>query len=488
MRGKFVFALLFITFLLEIVSSSFIFSEDESSINNKYEVSGYLKAQINISFQNESISSTFRDSVGNEIKLWELLDVVPSYAYTYNDSTKNTIDSKFQILDLSYANFSMPSTVGNITYILTFNGTELFKEKIRIVSTDLELEKKIEESYAKINSLKTEIKNYDIFTQDIVNKFLNMTSLEKNLSSINNKYEKASTTAEYDQLLLDLSALNIPKEISLITETNSITFYPEREKVNLDIVGGIDGAGYGENEEEYIDAIYFWNEENLKTKITFKEMRITYDTKEVELNLFQFEFDKGDLTDQAYFIIEDIANLTFEKDYSPVEESGYFYININDLSENIAFSTTENVNFIDIPAFISPSLDDLNITKAGNYPSSDEDKKFSKWLLFTLIVILLILIAVVVYISIQIWYKRKYENYLFKNRNNLYNIMTYIQTSKKRGMGRDEIMANLKKANWTREQINYALRKYEGKKIIGIIETPFKKLMEDVDKKSKRKI
>jgi hypothetical protein len=123
----------------------------------------------------------------------------------------------------------MPSTVGNITYILTFKGTALFRENVKIVSTNLELEREIEENYAKLNSLKTNIKEYDLFAQDIINKFLNMTSLEESLNLINSKYEKASTTAEYDQLVLDLSALDIPKEISSITETNAITFYPERK-------------------------------------------------------------------------------------------------------------------------------------------------------------------------------------------------------------------------------------------------------------------
>ena len=83
---------------------------------------------------------------------------------------------------------------------------------------------------------------------------------------------------------------------------------------------------------------------------------------------------------------------------------------------------------------------------------------------------------------LQAWYRKKYENYLFKNKNNLYNIMTYIQNAKKKGMERNEIIENLKKAKWTREQINYAIRKYEGKKIIGIIERPFKKVLEDINK------
>ena len=60
--------------------------------------------------------------------------------------------------------------------------------------------------------------------------------------------------------------------------------------------------------------------------------------------------------------------------------------------------------------------------------------------------------------------------------------MTYIQNAKKKGMPRDEIIKNLKKADWTGEQIRYALNKYEGKKIAGIIERPFNKVMQELEK------
>jgi hypothetical protein len=51
-------------------------------------------------------------------------------------------------------------------------------------------------------------------------------------------------------------------------------------------------------------------------------------------------------------------------------------------------------------------------------------------------------------------------------------MMVYIQTSKKRGMSREETLKNLKKAGWSREQISYAIQKYEGKKIPGMINHP----------------
>jgi hypothetical protein len=102
-------------------------------------------------------------------------------------------------------------------------------------------------------------------------------------------------------------------------------------------------------------------------------------------------------------------------------------------------------------------------------------------LLFGIIVFIVLLIGVVAYVMLQIWYRRKYENYLFKNRNNLYNIMTFIQNAKKKGMGKEDILKDLKKANWTKEQINYAIKKYEGKKIAGIIGTPFNKLSQEME-------
>jgi hypothetical protein len=489
MRGKFAFIFLFTLLLLSVASASFSFSKDESSINNQYEVSGHLKAKINISFQNESVNSIFNDSLGNSIKLGTLLTAVSGYEYEYNDSTNKTVNSKFQILEFENANFSMPSTTGNFTYKLSFSGAELFKETIKIISADFEIARQIENNHAKLNNLKAEISKYDLFVQETINRSLNMTSLEANLNSIEYRYNKASSEEEYDEILTDLSNLDIPEGISEATATNSITFYPDRGIINLDILQSIGGGDYGTSEDEYIDAVYFWNVDNLKTRITFRELLITYESHaDGKLNLFQFEFNKENITGPVYFIIEEISDLTFKEDYSQAKEAGYVYIDLNKISDKIIFSTTADVDFINVPAFVSPSLDNLSPIGVGDYTNSEDEKKMSKWMLFGLIIFLIILFGIVAYIVIQTWYRRKYENYLFKNRNNLYNIMTYIQTSKKKGMDREEIMKNLKKADWTREQINYALRKYEGKKIIGIIEKPFKKVIEDVDKKSLKKI
>ena len=49
-------------------------------------------------------------------------------------------------------------------------------------------------------------------------------------------------------------------------------------------------------------------------------------------------------------------------------------------------------------------------------------------------------------------------------------------------MPREEILKNLKKASWTGEQIRYALNKYEGRKIAGIIDRPFSKVVQELER------
>jgi hypothetical protein len=57
------------------------------------------------------------------------------------------------------------------------------------------------------------------------------------------------------------------------------------------------------------------------------------------------------------------------------------------------------------------------------------------------------------------WYKHRYENFLFKNRNDLYNIVNFVKNAKNSGLSNSEIKEKLKKAGWTGEQIVYVLKK-----------------------------
>ena len=92
----------------------------------------------------------------------------------------------------------------------------------------------------------------------------------------------------------------------------------------------------------------------------------------------------------------------------------------------------------------------------------------------------------IVYLILQEWYKNKYENYLFKNRNNLYNLITYIENTKNKGLKSKEIMEKLKKAGWNSEQRTYAIKKHSGKRT-GMFEISPKKILDKFGRKNNQK-
>jgi hypothetical protein len=70
----------------------------------------------------------------------------------------------------------------------------------------------------------------------------------------------------------------------------------------------------------------------------------------------------------------------------------------------------------------------------------------------------------VIYIVLQRWYRKRYEDYLFKNKNDLYNLFNFIEMQRRKGASESDIHGKLKKAGWSSEQIKYSMRKHAGKR------------------------
>jgi len=163
--------------------------------------------------------------------------------------------------------------------------------------------------------------------------------------------------------------------------------------------------------------------------------------------------------DYDYFLIMPKLN-GFYSDSEFRSENGYIYINLKK-QKTVSFSTTEDIDVVDLPAFISPPISKLSV---GDTTLPPEKNKPDKWLIFGLVMFALLVVAVIVYIILREWYKKKYESHLFPNRNDLYNLANYIHNAKRKGMSNKDIEENLKKAGWSGEKIRYAMRKYAGKR------------------------
>jgi hypothetical protein len=155
--------------------------------------------------------------------------------------------------------------------------------------------------------------------------------------------------------------------------------------------------------------------------------------------------------------------------------SGYKVISFDDISaRTVEFTSAVNLNELGI--FLSPEFSIINIDEQvicnqdgvcngdETWRNCREDCKPWGWA-FTLILIVLVL-ALGVYLLLQWWYKEKYESSLFKNRNDLYNLLNFISNGKSQGLSYRDVSSKLKSQGWNSEQINYSFKKFEGKAIM----------------------
>ncbi len=325
-----------------------------------------------------------------------------------------------------------------------------------------------------LSNIKKQLEEFPLFSKENLKSILGIENLEEKLEEIQQANASAVSDEDNSAILTELLKLNVPESITTSLNADSISFYPKEENINLDILKGIGGGDYNTNDEdEYMEAIFSWNQKNMETKINFEELSAQYENSEEPiLKIFELDITKKNETSNPYLIIKKMNNLTFKEDYSEREDSDYIYISLTDDQTTITFSTTEDISFIDLPVFISPAINELSILKEPN----EKDKQLLKLAIFILIIFLLIVIGIITYIILQEWYKKKYENYLFKNRNDLYNLISYIQSSKNKELKDKEIFDKLKKSGWKPEQINYVMKKYSGKRI-GMPEIPIGKIL-----------
>ncbi len=391
-------------------------------------------------------------------------------------------------------NDTKTTTVNKVTYI--YNSTGIHELKITVTDSNQRSSSRIfditvdtpkgrinrllKKMLTDLDNVKAQINAFSSFFRNSLKSILNIDEFDDKLSKIQIANTSAVNDDDYNKIMTDLLKLEIPESVAITASADSFSFYPEEENINLDILKAIGGGDYdADDEDKYIDTILAWNQENMETKITFKELSAKYEySEEPILRTFELKINKKNETDNPYLILLKLDNLEFKEDYSEKNESEYIYIDLTDSQTTITFSTTEDVDFSDLPLFISPGISKLLILNGVD----EEQETLFKLTLFILIIFLLVIIGFVSYVVLQTWYKKKYESHLFKNRNDLYNLVSYIQSSKKRGLKNKEIISKLRKSGWKSEQMTYVMKKYSGKRT-GMLEIPVGKILNKSKKK-----
>lgn len=342
---------------------------------------------------------------------------------------------------------------------------------------------KMNKNIEKINSF---ISVLPLFQKKAINSVLQTENISSQLERLEQEYNAAITPeenlTELNNIITELVEIKVPDTLFKSAEADSSLFFPELEFIDMDIIQAVAGGNYtGENEENYKKAVSAWQMENLDVTFNFDKFSADYETGTDSLvSIFELEIkEKSDINYDYFIFIPALEGVGFDK--SMQQKNDFYYTAPGDKSvSRLSFYTTEDIDFTQLPVFISPSVNRLSVAGPG---FGLEGK--SKMLIFILIMILLVILGISAYIILFQWYKKKYESYLFPNRNDLYNIVHYVNRSKRKGLKNKEIIKNLKKAGWNSEQIRYVMRKYEGKRT-GMVELPITKLIKKIEKEKIR--
>ncbi len=446
-------------FMIQSASASFVVTN--YSFQTSYKIGDKAAGWVNIQFTNESLDNDFRDSFDNAISLEDLLVLNADYNYSLDNST-NEITSGTQVLYFDDADFDLPINETQTEYEITLDGDIVLTQNINVVEKT-GYYTGIQEKQNELETLKTQINDYPFFLRSNLNLILNVSGIESKLAELNQISNSSSTNVQA-QINDELGLIEIPQLIVESEAGNGIPFISSADRINLDLIQSIGGGNYSlSTEEDYRKAILIWNEQNLNPQLNYKKISGIYGMEEKNLLSYVEISINQRPSSSVFLVVDNLDTLLFDQEYGALQEQGYYYIDFNKAGNKIIFSTSEDLDITDLPLFISPSLDQISQENL-EVIDSDQEKKISRGLLIILVSILLIIIFVIAYVMLKIWYDKKYEDYLFKDKNQLYNLITYINGAKKRGVNRDNIEKSLKRAKWSGEQIRYIMRKYAGKR------------------------
>jgi len=405
---------------------------------------------------------------------------ITKYVWDFGDnsSSKTTFKNKTTHTYPSIGIYDLKITVTNLRDISSSKNFSIN------VSSPKNL---IEDSLARLNSnikkIKEDVNKLDLFYKQGIISVLDLDSIEASIEMFEKAFASATDEEDYNAIIIDLIKIEVPEGIIKTISAPSVSFFNTPENVEMDILKKIGGGDYGSKESAYQNSVLAWQNENVDLKVNFNEFSSEEETPKPVIKIFEIDIsEKKNIDYDYYLIIPDIENLEFKNNLQ-TKENGYSYVVLKRDSTVSFYTTEENIDFTNLPIFVAPPISRLSVIEDLIV---DNERESRSKLIVILVIILLVVLSLTVYIIMQGWYKKKYENYLFKNKNDLYNMVNYVNSAKKKGLKKGEIEKNLKKAGWSSEKVRFVMKKYAGKRT-GMFEIPIGKIIKKADESSRNK-
>jgi PKD repeat protein len=414
------------------------------------------------------------------------IDNVMEYTYSAKDSYTITLNVSSEFGDVSR---SFPVSV--VTPYDAINDT------IGKYKGDLD---KVESSLNLIPS----------WIQDEILEINDIDSLRGAVDRLEKKYK--GTLIDEDEELIkimnDLVILKIPNDLRIGQSVNQADFVQSKERLDLVTLGELGAGNVDEDEVKYYDPINAWIRQNIDMTLESNTYFLYYEGGSSDVLVSHIKLVMTPRTDvEEFFIVLEgsSSDIKLMGDYREKDLDFGYGLRFPELAsgeaKTVEFLIPEIVEVVDPPIYASPEFRNLEFSfEAGvcnnnnvceenageTYKNCRADCK--PWSLTLIFLFILIIITLVVYIVLQEWYKRRYEGHLFKNSNQLFNLMAFMSNAKNAGMTKSQIYEKLRPYKWRKEQMDYVWNKLQGKRT-GMWEIPIfrsfekKKIKKEMDRR-----
>ena len=454
---------------------------------------------------NISKSMNYTLKIGNKIIFTKWFDIaeIPKIKSLYPSSAPAGVSTKF-ILDMDY------NSTAPVKYTWDMgDGTKLNTTVPYLTHTFNELKNYIVSVSATAGKDLVDSKVFDIETitpeeainTTLISKKLILASIQKiidavpvwykqelsntaklevaksQISDIEKSRQAATAEKDYITIVKKIYDLDIPTSID-IESSESPYLMNNPDDVKIAPILQFTGESATAPEDEYKKTIIGWQNNNIDASFVKKVYTTNMLSGENGGSLSTYEFKiKSISSEESYLIVDKpLSSLHFSKAVGAKESSGYSIIPIPSLTEKSVefyYSGNEPLSY-----FVSPKLSSITIESAidttCNYNlvcesalgETPENCRIDCMPIKSLIsyVLLIFFGAIGLYTLLGVWYAKHYENYLFKDKRELYNVLMFVANAKNRGMSDGKIASELRRQGWPNEKISFIIKKSNGKK------------------------
>jgi PKD repeat protein len=409
-----------------------------------------------------------------------------TYYWNFGDNSSEQISNN-NFIKHTYSNIG--------SYDLTLKVKGSFGESLKtfnmeVVAPSEAINQTLIDYRLNLKNLKKQINELPLMIKTEIEKVVDLIYLEKELDKKEDNYKDALGDDEFVEIMKELLIMKVPEEIGLGFVIENGKFFQNPDEIKLDNFEVLDAGIVDGESEDYINALNNWIRANLDINFESKNYVLNYKNLPSESLFTYMKLNLKPINDIEYLYVVingNPAKIKFSLDFKDkdIEEFARAIIFdelIADENTVVEIIHPNAISIDNFPVYLSPDFNELELSfdlSACNNNGKCESGESSKnckndckpWKFVIVLLVILLGIAFVVYIVLQEWYKRKYESHLFKDKNQLFNLINFISVSESKNVSKNGIFSGLKGQGWKNEQIVYAWKKFKGKRT-GMWEIP----------------